>query len=497
MSEGQVTLPLKAVMYADGGCRPSRGIGGFGYHGYIYLPTPQKTGSGCKAAQPTINGYLKEKTGAMDITPVMYLDGFGPLIPEVTNNYAELVAADQALQAAAKHQPSEVLMLLDSQYVIQGLTAWSESWEKNHWIRPDGNPVPNADQWKSLLTTKRLVEDNGIQIKWQWVKGHNGGEALGNDLADAHATRGVVQGRNLVHNHITKDQNRSVLKDTTAKGYWSSRIERNRLISHPRWYFTSTADGQVSNCGRAVYYFGSAGDEDDLLGRRSATATYSVLYLKTPDKHLDIIRLACQRMGLNHFQGPMRGYLDKIFSNDVLQELDEYGDITLIRDLDKQRLLNFNNVLLVEEIRPTRLAYRGFDRLNCLQQMLDAYITPKEDSKVVSTDITAQLYETVVSKKKTTVKLNTSFTNAVRSHKLPVNYRAADGSIRDTEISLSVGLDIPDRNTLSALAEDIPKIVVLTWPEAERAMRYATVVEVNGDIGIWSGIYANLHLLAS
>lgn len=499
MSDENKTVPLEAVVYADGGCRPSRGIGGFGFHGYIFQPIPQKTGSGCKSAMPTAAGYVKGKTGNLDITLHHYVDGFGALIPEVTNNIAELVAADQALKKLSEFNLSKVLLLLDSQYVTQGLTGWAENWEKNNWVRPDGQPVPNREYWQSLLTSKRLMHDSGAEVKVQWVKGHNKGEALGNDIADAHATRGVMLGRNIMHGFIGSDEvEHNHIKHTDAKGYWSSSEERNRLISHPKWYFNpSDSSGMKSKDGRFVYYFGDAGDEDDLVGRRSATATYSVLYLKEADPYLSKIRDAVMGMGVNHFQGPMRGHLDKIFHQEVMADLNTHGTSSMVRDVNKQRLLSYNDILLAEEIRPTKLAYRGFDRLNALQQLLDEYLHPQKNSRVRVTDITTNLYETQSTAKKTTVKLNPSIKSTTRTLSYAVDYAGPDNTTLSTTIPLTVALDLPDRNTLAALADESAKVSVITWPESERALRYAVVVESKEDVGIWSGIYANLHVLAN
>ena len=495
-------VSLKAIMYADGGCRPSKGIGGYGYHGYTYLPVPQKTGSGCKFAQLTDQGYIKTKEGGgLKITPVTYLDGFGPLIPESTNQAAELVAANKALLSVSKYQPSEVRLLLDSQYVLQGLSGWVDTWQKNNWMKADGNPISNKEHWMALSATRKLLEDSGTKLHLQWVKGHNNGEALGNDLADIMATRGVYVGRNILSGQIDTDCNRDYEKDTPARGYWSARVDRNRLISHPKWYFTSDDQGHLSRCGRHVYYFGDAGDEDDLVGRKSSTATYSVLYLKQEDKYLAMMREAAKKLGVGHFQGPMRGHLDKIFSQSVLEELDQYGHITLQRDTQKQRLISPKDELLVEEIRPAKLAYRGMDRLNFLQLMLDQYIhrsTLVDVGEMRWTNITSKLYETTVSKKKTTVRLNPSITNTVRSLKFDVGYKTSRiESEKTISIQLTVGIDTPDRNTLAALASEHVDVVVLTWTESDQAIRYAVVLDTGYDDGIWSGIYSNLHLLAS
>ena len=79
-------VELHAVVYTDGGCRPSRGIGGWGFHGYTYTNDTPKQGSGCKAGYPSCKGYIvTDKSKNPDcppVTPIQYVDGWGSLIPE-------------------------------------------------------------------------------------------------------------------------------------------------------------------------------------------------------------------------------------------------------------------------------------------------------------------------------------------------------------------------------------------------------------------------------
>jgi ribonuclease HI len=97
--------------------------------------------------------------------------------PESTNNRGELTAVIDLLHATA-HLPQERLLILcDSQYVINIATKWLRGWRAKGWRKADGKPVLNADLVQELDLALR-----GRTVRLEWVKGHNG-HAL-NEAAD-------------------------------------------------------------------------------------------------------------------------------------------------------------------------------------------------------------------------------------------------------------------------------------------------------------------------
>lgn len=84
-----------------------------------------------------------------------------------TNNRMELLGALVALSAL--NEPCKVTLYSDSNYVIQGMTAWRFSWRKNDWDNARKKNLKNLDLWQQLDK-----EAQKHDITWQWVKGHNG-----------------------------------------------------------------------------------------------------------------------------------------------------------------------------------------------------------------------------------------------------------------------------------------------------------------------------------
>jgi ribonuclease HI len=107
---------------------------------------------------------------------------------DTTNNRMEITATIEGLKALK--QPCEVLLISDSQYLLNGLLSWRFKWRDNGWMRKpkkgQERPVLNADLWQELdaLADKHT-------IRGQWVKGHSGhpDNERCDELAEAQAAK--------------------------------------------------------------------------------------------------------------------------------------------------------------------------------------------------------------------------------------------------------------------------------------------------------------------
>ncbi|MDO5619530.1 RNase H family protein [Kocuria sp.] len=99
--------------------------------------------------------------------------------PHGTNNMGELKAVLDLLESTA-HLGEPLLVLCDSQYVINSITKWMPGWKKKGWKKKDGKPVLNVELMKALDTAME-----GRDVTFEWVKGHAGHEL--NEAADARA----------------------------------------------------------------------------------------------------------------------------------------------------------------------------------------------------------------------------------------------------------------------------------------------------------------------
>ena len=126
-------------IYTDGACSGNPGNGGYG--------------AIIKFVDSKGQAHEKELT-----------DGF----LKTTNNRMELLAPIVALEALTK--PCKVDLYSDSKYLTDAFNQhWLESWEKRGWKTADKKPVKNLELWQRLLKAMEKHE-----VKYIWVKGHNG-----------------------------------------------------------------------------------------------------------------------------------------------------------------------------------------------------------------------------------------------------------------------------------------------------------------------------------
>lgn len=142
------TEKKRVEIYTDGACKGNPGRGGWG----VVLH---------------YNGIVKEIFGGMKLT---------------TNNRMELIAAIEAL--AMLKDNCIVEMHTDSKYLQKGISVWLDNWIKNDWKSASNTPVKNQDLWQMLDLLRRKHE-----IRWHWVKGHDG--HIYNELADKLANEGA------------------------------------------------------------------------------------------------------------------------------------------------------------------------------------------------------------------------------------------------------------------------------------------------------------------
>ena len=118
----------KVEIYTDGACSGNPGPGGW-------------------AAILVYGEKEKEISGHDDAT---------------TNNRMELIASIAALESLKSK--CSVDLYTDSTYVKDGITKWIHGWKKKGW-----KDIKNRDLWERLDTA-----NNSHEVRWHWVRGHNG-----------------------------------------------------------------------------------------------------------------------------------------------------------------------------------------------------------------------------------------------------------------------------------------------------------------------------------
>lgn len=128
-------------LYADGACQPNPGTGGWAFI---------LRNSDNPANEISMSGGEKQST----------------------NNRMELKAAIEGLRYFRDYiltNNEKLILVLDSKYVLNGISQWSDNWIKQGWKKKNGKPVLNADMWQEILSLT-----NNLDITFQHVRGHSG-----------------------------------------------------------------------------------------------------------------------------------------------------------------------------------------------------------------------------------------------------------------------------------------------------------------------------------
>lgn len=478
------------VLYCDAGARPTNpGFAGWGIHGYLYANEKPKKGSGQPTNTLTAQGYVpkSENKNGDTVAPIMYFDGVGTFGSHVTNNVGEIQAAVSSLELALEHDVSKVHILTDSKYVGQGMEQWVQKWMRNNWCKDDGSPISNVDYWKKLIDLRTQLEDKGAVVSFGWVKGH--GTDLGNNIADWYATIGIMRA-------MRDNQGFKLEVDRTqADGYWKYDSERHPMLSNTRIYFNTLSQYLVPG----EYYLGEHGNDDELAGTRNSEGAHSYVRLKQPDLAIELFRNFISKMAENgSTDNIMFGRIDKLFRPDTHRLVSRYKEMSFVRPNPYRLDFQFvDKEPLAEERRPAKLAIRAVECLTFLHNKLDQYLAG--DKSITTTDLTPIFYETKTEEvkkggTKTVTTLHPRFVVGYASEKTNVNYNTT-GVVETADVNLVLGIDLPDRNSLKRMESAHPKVTLITWKDAEAVFRYATVVEADGDVGIWAGCYSNFRYI--
>jgi len=85
-----------------------------------------------------------------------------------TNNRMELTGVIAGL--AALKEKCDVTVVTDSRCVVDAMSqGWAKKWRANNWRRGKDGVAMNSDLWAKLLD---LCE--GHEVRFQWIRGHNG-----------------------------------------------------------------------------------------------------------------------------------------------------------------------------------------------------------------------------------------------------------------------------------------------------------------------------------
>lgn len=475
------------ILYTDGGARPNPGYGGFGLHGYLYRDEPPKKGTGNQQHVLTDTGYLLKKESELvshkEITVEKYYDGYGSFAELVANNFTELVAAYEALKIAIGLSISIIKVYADSQYVI-GCMHKLDKFKQENWMIDAYQKRPNAELLEKLYYLKEELKAKNIEIYFQYVEAH--ANIFGNETADQLATIGVMSSKNgIIVKEITEHQ---------PDGYWKYEADRHPMLHHSKMYFNTLPEFVK----RGEYLVGAHGKEDDLAGKATGNAAVGIVILDQPDEVLEHLR----NLQIEMAQGQdliMHARLDEIYNSLTHGQLTAFGKSAMIhKNPDRLDLQSIRKEPITREHTPARLIFRVIQSMEETALRFHQYLNKHPDLCI--TDITELFYDTEektdkkgVISKITTLKKDLAVGQA--AVRVDMNYVTAKAVTLKTLVILSLGLDMPTRNSMKRLEDNHPIVHLISWRSGPETVRYATVILADKDKGIWHAAYSNLKVV--
>lgn len=197
----------KCVIYTDGASSGNPGPGGWG--GVILL-----------------SDYVEEIGGRENYTTNNRME-MSALVFSLKRFLEILEAKDEIYNKNINliDNDFELKIITDSAYLLNGATKWMEKWKINNWqIKTFGNPskkteIKNQDLWQKIDSYLNDLQEHGITIKWEKVRGHSG--EIYNERCDEIATSLIKNFKFELFKGSRTDYERKFSKSTKSNYYVS------------------------------------------------------------------------------------------------------------------------------------------------------------------------------------------------------------------------------------------------------------------------------------
>lgn len=492
-SSNKETETTGAVLYTDGSCKYTNpGFIGWAAHGYTYKINADVKPSIVENHLITNEGYFplgakhhQSTVQAVEVTN--YLDFFGSSLLMATNNEAELQAFTHALERIATMSLNVVNFYTDSQYVRNGIVDWCKNWERYDWKKQDGTSIINYEWWMRAYALYKKLIASGMIVNVNWVKGHN--DIFGNTHADILA--GI--GTNYSMDHVLRHE----FKISPAKGYWKNEIEKHPFLNFKRVYFNSVDQYNIAG----HYFQADTGGADLLIGKRIPETGLAVIKLKEAEPAIEEVKKRQYDIA-KESNAIIMMKLDRVFSKEVYPYLIEHGKYSLLPSKGNLNISFFDKKPVTVEVNPTGLSMRAIESFNLLEELLDGFLQSRANGfdqanspiSLNAHDITAHFYNTEEKQVKKEVVsqliLKPEYIVGFRDTSIEIEEPYNNSPVK-LKIPLILGTDLIPRNSLKKLETHKPTVYLLTWRESPNSIRYATVIECDSGIGIWSNFFAD------
>lgn len=474
--------------YTDGGHRNVKFIpcSGFGIHAYFFNDDKPEGLGGFKLDYPTRRGYVEKKACAKDetVNVFKFLNVYGN-INGATSQLAEIIAFIQAgfifLDNNMHEHCRRFVIRTDSGHVVDGINDYMPGWRRNDWRKSDGRQVKNLQHWKKIAEIIDELEKRDVVVDVAHIYGHK--FDTGNIIADQMATLGLYQNKPLGDEWVNRAD-----FNATAFDFCPLLID-SKLLYYPSRNIKSKVDGKYYH-----YVYGNNNNQDKIntVGRNLVDSSIAVVITDCDQVGITGLYDSCRELDKHLSSTPKAIDLNVATKPNTLVEIRADNILFLPRDVDKKdiKIKTTTDKVPLVVLDPPRNSY---NTQKSIDHLLSIYRSFEDGGieDIKSIDITDQLFEKEVNGKGVT-KYKFIVNESPCIHvDLPIWKESGEVKIKTP---LTFGLDLPRRRVFSNIKHLNPRVLAITWYENEKQSYFATVVYVDGAVGVWTAELSNTIL---
>lgn len=473
---------------------------GVGFHGFIVTEEPVKRGYGLKTTLPTHRGYIKGDSKTLTRVENVFDGIWSKIVPPALAQdvVGQIEAATHLMTLGLSQNVKSIWIGCPRIRLSQAMATGFAGLVKSEFKDSKGVEVPYLDVLKAFLRLWDELATRGVPVTVENVEETN----MGYLLADANASLAMLNTQgNVTAEHFAMGP---------PEGYWNHDHKRHPLLSHPRIVFCS--NDKFEELPPYIYtmdYEKTAMDKKDKhkleieVGQNLAHARYAVV---KPHELDPLVNAVARRHSLHHKTKHANQailYLTAVFSKAGHAMLERFGADVLVSKTFLTELLDGRGVMYSHDMPIPRRSNRAAQVFVKMEDTLKAfenayYANPGEDNytfgsalglitATLSTDVFCKVTEDAKGRDvyKPNPLIETPNTTT------PATVKLMDGdALRDIDIKLTIGYDMPARNTVAALLDEDFKAYILVYRDTDITVRHLTVLMSSKGNGIWTTPFA-------
>lgn len=469
MSKGNVL-----VCYTDGSALVNPGYAGYGLYGYVLKPSKKPKSVNYplkdKYKYTTIGILNKDSKEFKAVEKEAFeclgvVEHIGSIDNDLaTNNQGEVLGVIAAIKyALLLDDISELHVISDSKYALDGYTKFLNQWRKNGYKTKNGSPIKNLDLWMEIEQLNEKLKEKSIKVKTTWVKGHE--DDLGNIVADTYALVGSNYARTQLMDDVEDFQDSVFGGFTNISDFKKELVDRHIFMEY-KYAMFHTATPVSKFMGFVSPY---KEDLHDALGKRRLNLTYAVacggipVDLVSLRRSFSKLKRSFNRTAIINMDGIKR---DKV----IARIINKIGYEPIVVRFNNDGINEFNTfskdgVIVTEaDFKYTHLleTYAVFDLLESTIVKLDAL---KKHDKLI--DVTDDFYDEETGKCKISSKDRTfDYTDKVLDK----------GFDLTNKININYGLDTPTYRLLTDIENKVKKVYI--YPDISNNKNLITLITI-------------------